>query len=65
MFAIDGVKLPGNASKERSGTHAELLHRAQRLEKAEAKIIARRKAQDESKGEQDLDERHQRQVERI
>jgi transposase len=32
MFAIDGVKLPGNASKERSGTHAELLHRAERLE---------------------------------
>ncbi len=28
LFAIDGVKLPGNASKERSGTHAELLHRA-------------------------------------
>jgi transposase len=23
MFAIDGVKLPSNASKERSGTHAE------------------------------------------
>jgi hypothetical protein len=21
MFAVDGVKLPGNASKERSGTH--------------------------------------------
>lgn len=24
MFAVDGVKLPGNASKERSGTHKEL-----------------------------------------
>ena len=24
MFAIDGVKLPSNASKERSGTHGEL-----------------------------------------
>ena len=28
MFAIDGVKLPGNASKAKSGTHAELAHRA-------------------------------------
>jgi hypothetical protein len=28
MFAIDGVKLPSNASKERSGTHEELRHRA-------------------------------------
>ena len=25
LFAIDGVKLPGNASKERSDTHAQLL----------------------------------------
>jgi transposase len=34
MFAIDGVKLPSNASKERSGTHEELSHRADRLDKA-------------------------------
>ena len=47
MFAIDGVKLPANASKERSGTHAELAHRAQRLNKAAAKIIALHQAQDE------------------
>ena len=47
MFAIDGVKLPCNASKERSGTHAELAHRAQRLERAAAKIIALHQAQDE------------------
>ncbi|HWR88557.1 MAG TPA: IS1182 family transposase [Acidiferrobacterales bacterium] len=47
MFAIDGVKLPANASKERSGTHAELAHRAQRLDKAAAKIVALHQAQDE------------------
>ncbi len=47
MFAIDGVKLPANASKERSGTHAELAHRAARLDKAAAKIIALHQAQDE------------------
>ena len=46
MFAIDGVKLPSNASKERSGTHAELLHRAQRLERAAEKIVAEHQAQD-------------------
>ncbi len=46
MFAIDGVKLPANASKERSGTHAELFYRAQRLEQAAAKIIALHQAQD-------------------
>jgi transposase len=47
MFAIDGVKLPANASKERSGTHAELAHRADRLARAAAKIVALHRAQDE------------------
>ena len=47
MFAIDGVKLPCNASKEKSGTHAELAHRAARLDKAAAKIVALHQAQDE------------------
>ncbi len=47
MFAIDGVKLPSNASKERSGTHAELAHRADRLDKAAAKMVQMHQAQDE------------------
>ena len=47
MFAIDGVKLPGNASKEKSGTHAELAHRADRLDKAAARIVALHRSQDE------------------
>jgi len=47
MFAIDGVKLPCNASKDKSGTHAELAHRAERLERAAAKIVAAHQAQDE------------------
>lgn len=61
LFAIDGVKLPANASKERSGTHAELAHRAERLEKAAAKIVASHQAQDE-RGEQDTDEHRLRRV---
>ena len=32
MFAIDGVKLPSNASKHRSGTRAEFTPRAEKLE---------------------------------
>ncbi|WP_075256739.1 transposase [Herbaspirillum camelliae] len=39
LFAIDGVKLPSNASKERSGTHAELRQRAVRLERAAERIV--------------------------
>jgi transposase len=65
LFAIDGVKLPSNASKERSGTHAELLHRADRLEKAADKMVERHCQQDESKGEVSLDKRVKAQEERI
>jgi len=61
MFAIDGVKLPGNASKERSGTHAELAHRAARLEKAAAKIIALHQSQDEHSGA-DIDLQRQQRI---
>ena len=46
MFAIDGVKLPSNASKERSGTHDELRHRAARLDKAADKIVSLHQSQD-------------------
>lgn len=65
LFAIDGVKLPGNASKERSGTHAELLHRARRLEKAAAKIIQAHRDRDESKADQDSVQKAEAQVQRI
>ena len=34
MFAIDGVKLPSNASTHRSGTRAEFTPRAEKLETA-------------------------------
>ena len=64
MFAIDGVKLPANASKERSGTHAELARRAARLDKAAAKIIAAHQAQDEH-GHIDLDAQRQRRIDEL
>jgi transposase len=46
MFAVDGVKLPSNASKERSGTHGELRHRAQRLDKAARKMLELHQSRD-------------------
>lgn len=65
MFAIDGVKLPANASKERSGTHAELLHRAQRLDKAADKIIALHQSQDSRNEALDLDTRRQSRIDEL
>lgn len=62
MFAIDGVKLPANASKERSGTHAELAHRAQRLDKAARKIIEAHRRQDAGGDDSALDERRAQRV---
>ncbi len=62
MFAIDGVKLPANASKERSGTHAELAHRADRLDKAARKIIQAHQRQDAGADESGLDERRAQRV---
>jgi len=64
MFAIDGVKLPANASKERSGTHAELVHRAARLDKAAGKIIAAHQAQDEA-GATDQDTQRQARIDEL
>jgi len=46
MFAIDGVKLPSNASKHRSGTKAELAHDAERMEKAVAKMVKAHQSRD-------------------
>lgn len=62
MFAIDGVKLPCNASKGRSGTHAELAHRAERLDKAASKIIQAHQRQDAGGDESGLDERRAERV---
>ena len=55
MFAIDGVKLPSNADKRRSGTHAELAHEAQRMEGAVAKMLKAHRERDE-RGETAEDE---------
>jgi transposase len=65
MFAIDGVKLPSNASKERSGTHAELHHRADRLDKAADKILALHQAQDKQGSEEALEPKRQSRIEAL
>ena len=46
MFAIDGVKLPSNASKHRSGTRADFERQATKLEAAAQTMLARHRATD-------------------
>jgi transposase len=65
MFAIDGVKLPSNASKERSGTHEELRHRADRLDQAADKIMALHQAQDKHGAHDALEPKRQARIEAL
>ena len=46
MFAIDGCKLPSNASKDWSGTKAELKRKMKKMEKAVKKILKKHREQD-------------------
>jgi transposase len=48
MFAIDGCKLPSNASKEWSGTLASFRKKKEKLEKLLAKIIKQQEENDKS-----------------
>ena len=46
MFAIDGVKLPSNASKGKSGTRADFIKQASKLEAAAQTMLARHREND-------------------
>lgn len=48
MFAIDGCKLPSNASKEWSGTKAELNNKRKKLERAVQRMLKTHRERDAS-----------------
>jgi transposase len=53
MFAIDGVKLPSNASKEWSGTKADLRKKKEKLEEALRCMVKQHRERDENEDEED------------
>ena len=55
MFAIDGVKLPSNASKHRSGTRAEFLAQAEKLERVAQQMLDRHHGNDIAMREEPTD----------
>jgi hypothetical protein len=65
MFAIDGVKLPSNASKHRSGTRAEFLSRAVKLERAAKAMLDRHRANDDNTSPEDPNGKAARRIERM
>ena len=65
MFAIDGVKLPSNASKGKSGTRADFDKQAAKLEQATQQMLARHRATDRLPVEPDLTEKAARRIEQL
>jgi transposase len=58
MFAIDGVKLPSNASKEWSGTKADLKKKKEKLEQALEYMIRRHRQGDTREHEDGEEQKH-------
>jgi len=61
MFAIDGCKLPSNASKEWSGTHAELRRKRRIIDRAVRRMLRHHREQDTAGQQPEIYERdHER-----
>ena len=65
MFAVDGVKLPSNASKEWSGSKADFYKKAAKLEQALEKLIARHREVDAKAEEPGLRAAREKQIETL
>ena len=66
MFAIDGVKLPSNASKAKSGTRKEMQREAGKMRRAVDRLLDKHRTEDE-RGERDdaVRAREGRRIERL
>ncbi len=67
MFAIDGVKLPSNAAKSRSGLREDFEREAQKVEQSVEKMLAEHRRQDAAKipPEQEQRTRERQKIERM
>ena len=65
MFAIDGVKLPSNASKAKSGTRAEFQRQAAKLDTAVHAMLARHRANDALPAEPGLQAKEKTRIDRL
>ena len=65
MFAIDGVKLPSNASKAKSGKRKDFVRQAHKMQQAVEKLLRKHRDNDAAVPSQRLREREKRQIERL
>jgi len=65
MFAVDGCKLPSNASKEWSGTKADLEKKRKKMEKAIRQILKRHREVDDKETDRGVMEQEEQYVETL
>lgn len=65
MFAVDGCKLPSNASKEWSGTKADLEKKRKKMEKAIRQILKRHREVDDKEKDRGVLEEEEQYVETL
>ena len=65
MFAIDGCKLPSNASKEWSGTKADFLKKKQKMERAIGRILQKHRETDIKEKEVDVFEKEKKYIQTL
>jgi len=65
MFAIDGVKLPSNASKARSGTRADYQRQLDRMERATTQMLEKHKSADCAPTDNAIIKREAQKLERL
>jgi transposase len=62
MFAIDGVKLPSNASKEWSGKRADLRKKVDKMQRAVEHLVAQHRSTDETETHGEVNAARERQI---
>ena len=62
MFAVDGCKLPSNASKEWSGTKKDLEHKKEKMEKAIKQIITKHREMDKTEADKAVIEKEEQYI---
>jgi transposase len=62
MFAVDGVKMPSNASKEWSGTRADFARKAKKMEHAIGYLVRRHREADRANEDPSLGKARERQI---
>lgn len=65
LFAIDGLKLPGNAAKEWSGSHADLKKKQRKLDALIRTLLARHREADAADADAASDRRAQATLDRL